>query len=245
MPIAKQFGVAALSLAMSGCAGTQVIHTQVKQIITPECEILNVATKAVDGEVKGDPVTYANQEQPYAIRCGGERELAAKQLAETRIKEAKIKAAYEILAIGAAHELSKDNPDPAFTKQLVALIDSQTPEISAAAHKTLEAQKLTEDDLRKRVALDEINRSISLITAQANTPNMIPMAYLLDAYDGITYKNIDRGFIQNAIDEKLAEHGLAITDIRSDYRQYGPPRVGGCQVVPGQNGFFCGPSGAQ
>lgn len=231
--------VAVAPLLASACATTAM--TTIQTINPANCDIQTTRTVEVNGQVT-EQETYIDPNNPYAIRCGGEREDAARRLVETQIASARTENLYNIVAIGAANEIANPDSDGDFSQRLLAFLDNSNPAIAAAARTEIDSQAFTETDLRQRVARDYVTAQVSQLTHGTGAPNYVAYAALIEAYDGEnTNLRVDQAFLQTTITETLGRHNRTMEEIRAGFNASQRQNTG-CRKT-GANVWTCGANG--
>lgn len=227
------------ALLMSACATTAT--TTIERINPANCDIETTRTVQINGRVT-EQESYINPNNPYSTRCGGEREVAATNLIQAQAEAARTESLYNIVAIRASREMQNPEAEGVFSQQLLALLDSEQPEIAAAARVEINSQSYTEADLRQRVARDYVITQASQLTHANGEPNYVAYGALIEAYDGENEDlRVEQPWLQSTITDILGRHNRTIEAIRADFNASQRPNTGCRKTTAGR--WVCGANG--
>ncbi|MCB9983475.1 MAG: hypothetical protein H6861_07385 [Rhodospirillales bacterium] len=194
-------------------------------IITDDCDIVVRETVVVNGQVQSDR-EYEDPRQPYAGRCGGEREAELRALYETKAEERRRNIAYEILAKRAGVVLQSPFDESKVTQRMLAVVDSEFPEIAEEGRKLLAKHKISEQALRERVAVDDIHGRFGDLRSVGGDFDIPAVAAILGLYyqdsfpeNKRRYPKLEQAFLREVIDGELEKAGLRVQDLEAAYTQ--------------------------
>jgi hypothetical protein len=208
------------ALLTGGCS--TVVKT-VTPTVTDQCDIIMHSVVQKNGVVVSDE-TYTDPRQPYASRCGGERELAMKELYDSKVMAARKEQLIRIIAVRAAVEMDNPEMEAAFTRDLLALVNAEAQEISHTAIKAVEEHKdLSLERINSKVLEEDVLHLLSVMYDEDGRIDPVSYAMLEDIYNQgdndvseRKYRALDETAAREAIDNILADEGYDMSYLAAD-----------------------------